>query len=189
MIYRRWSLLTGPPAIIGGVVSAVVVASFVLPNPFVKEQKKQNSSSSSNFAKSAAVMNISGSFPQTSSSVSLCKVSRVGFASNFNVRKIAAKEMKCRAEPSAAGSAADKIDEGIAKATELSDDAKAKATRDFDEASAKKNELEADAKAEAEKVKSGIVDAGEKAKENVDGAFEAAKDKAEAIKDAVLGKE
>ncbi|RZC60080.1 hypothetical protein C5167_021833 [Papaver somniferum] len=32
MIYRRWSLLTGPPAIIGGVVAAVVVASFVLPS-------------------------------------------------------------------------------------------------------------------------------------------------------------
>ncbi|KAI3943157.1 hypothetical protein MKW92_021424 [Papaver armeniacum] len=140
------------------------------------------------FAKSAAVMNISGSFPQTSS-VSSGKVSRVSFPSNFNVRKIAAKEMKCRAEPSAAGQAADKIDEGIAKATELSDDAKAKATRDFDETSAKKTELEADAKAEAEKIKAGIVDAGEKAKENVDGAFEAAKDKAEAIKDAVLGKE
>ncbi|RZC59821.1 hypothetical protein C5167_007119 [Papaver somniferum] len=49
MIYRRWSLLTGPPAIIGGVVAAVVVASFVLPNPFVKEQKKQDLSSTSKF--------------------------------------------------------------------------------------------------------------------------------------------
>lgn len=29
MIYRKWSLLTGPPAILGGVVAAVVVAHFI----------------------------------------------------------------------------------------------------------------------------------------------------------------
>lgn len=29
MIYRKWSLLTGPTAILAGVVAAVVVANFV----------------------------------------------------------------------------------------------------------------------------------------------------------------
>ncbi|PSS11666.1 Succinate dehydrogenase [Actinidia chinensis var. chinensis] len=29
MIYRKWSLLTGPPAILGGIVATVVVANFL----------------------------------------------------------------------------------------------------------------------------------------------------------------
>ena len=36
MIYRKWSLLTGPISILGGIVGAVVVANFI----FVKNVKK-----------------------------------------------------------------------------------------------------------------------------------------------------
>lgn len=37
MIYRKWSLLTGPVSILGGIVGAVVVANFI----FVKNVKKK----------------------------------------------------------------------------------------------------------------------------------------------------
>ncbi|KAI3979252.1 hypothetical protein MKX01_007728 [Papaver californicum] len=128
------------------------------------------------FAKSAAVMNISSSFPQTPS-VSFLKVSTVSFPSSFNAnqeRNIAARQMKCRAKDSAAGQAAEKIDEGIAKATELSDSAKAKAAEGIETAKAKSGELQAGAK---------------DAKESVNTAWEATKDRAQNIKDAVVGKE
>ncbi|PON97536.1 hypothetical protein TorRG33x02_067380 [Trema orientale] len=41
MIYRKWSLLTGPVAILGGIVGTVVVANFVVFNndPFKKREK------------------------------------------------------------------------------------------------------------------------------------------------------
>ncbi|KAI3937026.1 hypothetical protein MKX01_015241 [Papaver californicum] len=175
------------------------------------------------FAKSAAVMNISGSFPQSpsictsSSSVSFREVSRVGFSSysSFNPkqdRNIAAKEMKCRAsEDSLVGQAGVKINEGVAKATELADSAKAKAAEDIETTSAKSGELQADAKDIAdslkdniaegtekatesasklgESVKEGVLDAGEKAKENANTSWEATKDATQNIKEAFLGKE
>ncbi|KAM7508583.1 hypothetical protein LguiA_019036 [Lonicera macranthoides] len=38
MIYRKWSLLTGPAAILGGIVATVVVANFIFVqnDPFLK---------------------------------------------------------------------------------------------------------------------------------------------------------
>ncbi|KAI3938456.1 hypothetical protein MKW98_015355 [Papaver atlanticum] len=106
------------------------------------------------FAKSAAVMNISGSFPQTpstcipSSSVSFLKVSRVSFSSiqvsSFNSnqdKNVAAKEMKCRAKDPLAEQAVEKINEGIAKAIELSDSAIANVTENIGTAKAKAGEL------------------------------------------------
>ncbi|GMY06950.1 Succinate dehydrogenase [Fagus crenata] len=43
MIYRKWSLLTGPAAILGGIVGAVVVANylFIQNGPFLKPQHKR----------------------------------------------------------------------------------------------------------------------------------------------------
>nr|DAD33610.1 TPA_asm: hypothetical protein HUJ06_012461 [Nelumbo nucifera] len=44
MIYRKWSLLTGPVTILGSIVATVVVANYLFVNndPFLKpEQKKQ----------------------------------------------------------------------------------------------------------------------------------------------------
>ncbi|OAY62184.1 hypothetical protein MANES_01G247900v8 [Manihot esculenta] len=46
MIYRKWSLLTGPVAILGGIVATVVAANllFVENDPFLKpDQRKPNS--------------------------------------------------------------------------------------------------------------------------------------------------
>ncbi|KAG2725482.1 hypothetical protein I3760_01G068600 [Carya illinoinensis] len=42
MIYRKWSLLTGPAAIVGGIVGAVVVANFIFVerDPFLKPKKQ-----------------------------------------------------------------------------------------------------------------------------------------------------
>ncbi|KAG2725483.1 hypothetical protein I3760_01G068600 [Carya illinoinensis] len=44
MIYRKWSLLTGPAAIVGGIVGAVVVANFIfverVKDPFLKPKKQ-----------------------------------------------------------------------------------------------------------------------------------------------------
>ncbi|KAF4384601.1 hypothetical protein F8388_003908, partial [Cannabis sativa] len=41
MIYRKWSLLTGPVAVVGGVVGAVVLANFIFfdNDPFQKREK------------------------------------------------------------------------------------------------------------------------------------------------------
>ncbi|KAK4562537.1 hypothetical protein RGQ29_005158 [Quercus rubra] len=43
MIYRKWSLLTGPAAILGGIVGAVVIANyiFVENNPFLQPEQKK----------------------------------------------------------------------------------------------------------------------------------------------------
>ncbi|KAJ0054180.1 hypothetical protein Pint_00556 [Pistacia integerrima] len=43
MIHRKWSLLTGPTAILGGIVAAVVVANFIFVDhdPFLKPQEKK----------------------------------------------------------------------------------------------------------------------------------------------------
>ncbi|PSS24206.1 Succinate dehydrogenase [Actinidia chinensis var. chinensis] len=49
MIYRKWSLLTGPPAILGAIVATVVVANylFVENGPFLKvEPRKQDANPS-----------------------------------------------------------------------------------------------------------------------------------------------
>ncbi|OVA01926.1 hypothetical protein BVC80_9079g66 [Macleaya cordata] len=49
MIYRKWSLLTGPPAILGGIVATVIVANYLFVNndPFNKtDQRKQDVSPS-----------------------------------------------------------------------------------------------------------------------------------------------
>ncbi|KAJ6400696.1 hypothetical protein OIU84_016188 [Salix udensis] len=45
MIYRKWSLLTGPMAILGGIMgTAVAVRVLFFENPYLKpEQKKQDS--------------------------------------------------------------------------------------------------------------------------------------------------
>ncbi|KAK8711343.1 hypothetical protein V6N13_146627 [Hibiscus sabdariffa] len=44
MIYRTWSLLTGPVAIIGGVVGATVVAHLLfVDDPYLKPKKKNDS--------------------------------------------------------------------------------------------------------------------------------------------------
>jgi hypothetical protein len=40
MIYRKWSLLSGPPVILGGAVIAAVAVGFVLQNVTKGEQKK-----------------------------------------------------------------------------------------------------------------------------------------------------
>ncbi|KAJ9188248.1 hypothetical protein P3X46_003620 [Hevea brasiliensis] len=42
MIYRKWSLLTGPVAILGGIVAAVVAANllFVKDDPFLKPKQR-----------------------------------------------------------------------------------------------------------------------------------------------------
>ncbi|KAJ9171491.1 hypothetical protein P3X46_014852 [Hevea brasiliensis] len=48
MIYRKWSLLTGPAAILGGIVATVVAANllFIENDPFLKpEQRKPDSPS------------------------------------------------------------------------------------------------------------------------------------------------
>ncbi|KAB1219584.1 hypothetical protein CJ030_MR3G011156 [Morella rubra] len=45
MIYRKWSLLTGPAAILGGVVGVVAIASFIFVknDPFINpRQNKQD---------------------------------------------------------------------------------------------------------------------------------------------------
>ncbi|KAK4758253.1 hypothetical protein SAY87_019554 [Trapa incisa] len=44
MIYRKWSLLTGPTAILAGAVASVVVAHFVLVEngPFLKPKQKKH---------------------------------------------------------------------------------------------------------------------------------------------------
>ncbi|OAY49047.1 hypothetical protein MANES_05G025100v8 [Manihot esculenta] len=46
MIHRKWSLLTGPVAILGGIVATVVVANliFVKDDPFLKPKKKNQDS-------------------------------------------------------------------------------------------------------------------------------------------------
>ncbi|CAK8560710.1 unnamed protein product [Lathyrus sativus] len=43
MIYRKWSLLTGPAAILGGVVATVAVANFILVknDPFTKPEERK----------------------------------------------------------------------------------------------------------------------------------------------------
>ncbi|GKU87960.1 hypothetical protein SLEP1_g2285 [Rubroshorea leprosula] len=43
MIYRKWSLLTGPVAILGGITAAVVVANFLFVenDRFLKPQEKK----------------------------------------------------------------------------------------------------------------------------------------------------
>ncbi|KAK7389838.1 hypothetical protein VNO78_25133 [Psophocarpus tetragonolobus] len=43
MIYRKWSLLTGPVAILGGVVVAIAAANviFVKNDPFVKPEARK----------------------------------------------------------------------------------------------------------------------------------------------------
>nr|XP_009798955.1 PREDICTED: uncharacterized protein LOC104245088 [Nicotiana sylvestris] len=43
MIHRKWSLLTGPAAILGGIVGAIVVANFIFVqnDPFLKPDRKQ----------------------------------------------------------------------------------------------------------------------------------------------------
>ncbi|KAI3974875.1 hypothetical protein MKX01_004986 [Papaver californicum] len=112
------------------------------------------------FAKSAALTPVHS--PQTPSSIR--KISSVSFASSFNAhqeRNIAARQMKCRAKDSAAGQAAEKIDD-------------AKAAEGIETAKARSGELQAGAK---------------DAKESVNTAWEATKDRAQNIKDAVVGKE
>ncbi|CAM8904724.1 unnamed protein product [Rhodiola kirilowii] len=50
MIYRKWSLLTGPAAMLGAVVGTVVLANFIFADndSFLKaQQKKQETLSSS----------------------------------------------------------------------------------------------------------------------------------------------
>ncbi|CAN1793798.1 hypothetical protein LINPERHAP1_LOCUS20117 [Linum perenne] len=49
MIYRKWSLLTGPTAIIGGIVGATIVANylFIQNDWLVKRDGKKNPASSS----------------------------------------------------------------------------------------------------------------------------------------------
>ncbi|KAF8026969.1 hypothetical protein BT93_E0020 [Corymbia citriodora subsp. variegata] len=48
MIHRKWSLMTGPVAILGGVVAAVVVVNYiVLGDPFRKPEPKKEYSPSS----------------------------------------------------------------------------------------------------------------------------------------------
>ncbi|CAK8567305.1 unnamed protein product [Lathyrus sativus] len=43
MIYRKWSLLTGPTAILAGVVATVAVANFILVknDPFTKSEERK----------------------------------------------------------------------------------------------------------------------------------------------------
>ncbi|KAL5075789.1 hypothetical protein RYX36_014773 [Vicia faba] len=43
MIYRKWSLLTGPTAILAGVVATVAIANFILVknDPFTKPEKRK----------------------------------------------------------------------------------------------------------------------------------------------------
>ncbi|CAJ2662961.1 unnamed protein product [Trifolium pratense] len=43
MIYRKWSLLTGPTSIIAGVVATVAVANFILVknDPFTKPDQRK----------------------------------------------------------------------------------------------------------------------------------------------------
>ncbi|CAL5203817.1 unnamed protein product [Lathyrus oleraceus] len=43
MIYRKWSLLTGPTAILAGVVATVAVANFILVknDPFTKPEERK----------------------------------------------------------------------------------------------------------------------------------------------------
>ncbi|KAM3218847.1 hypothetical protein P3L10_023378 [Capsicum annuum] len=43
MIHRKWSLLTGPAAILGGIVGTIVVANFIFlqNDPFLKPERKQ----------------------------------------------------------------------------------------------------------------------------------------------------
>ncbi|KAM3290344.1 hypothetical protein P3S67_018633 [Capsicum chacoense] len=42
MIHRKWSLLTGPAAILGGIVGTIVVANFIFlqNDPFLKPERK-----------------------------------------------------------------------------------------------------------------------------------------------------
>ncbi|CAN4111317.1 unnamed protein product [Withania somnifera] len=42
MIHRKWSLLTGPAAILGGIIGTIVVANFVFlqNDPFLKPERK-----------------------------------------------------------------------------------------------------------------------------------------------------
>ncbi|KAB2021660.1 hypothetical protein ERO13_D07G144200v2 [Gossypium hirsutum] len=41
MIYRKWSLLTGPVSILGGIVGATMVAHLIfLDDPYLKPKKK-----------------------------------------------------------------------------------------------------------------------------------------------------
>ncbi|KAK4788380.1 hypothetical protein SAY86_019699 [Trapa natans] len=44
MIYRKWSLLTGPTAILAGAMVSVIVANFVFVEngPFLKSEQKKN---------------------------------------------------------------------------------------------------------------------------------------------------
>ncbi|KAK3194654.1 hypothetical protein Dsin_025964 [Dipteronia sinensis] len=49
MIYRKWSLLTGPMVILGGIVGTVVIASHLIVehHPYFKnDQKKPNAAPS-----------------------------------------------------------------------------------------------------------------------------------------------
>lgn len=48
MIYRKWSLLTGPVTILGGIVGAIVVSTyaFVDSASFVKQEQKKSDASS-----------------------------------------------------------------------------------------------------------------------------------------------
>ncbi|KAK4571957.1 hypothetical protein RGQ29_030379 [Quercus rubra] len=43
MIYRKWSLLTGPVSILGGIVGAMVVANFIFVknDPFLTPREKR----------------------------------------------------------------------------------------------------------------------------------------------------
>ncbi|TKY64050.1 hypothetical protein E2542_SST13940 [Spatholobus suberectus] len=43
MIYRKWSLLTGPVTILGGVVAAVAAANFIFVknDPFLKPEERK----------------------------------------------------------------------------------------------------------------------------------------------------
>uniref|UniRef100_A0A7N0VAR0 Uncharacterized protein n=1 Tax=Kalanchoe fedtschenkoi TaxID=63787 RepID=A0A7N0VAR0_KALFE len=45
MIHRKWSLLTGPVAVLGGVVGSVIVVNYLLfKDPFLRLKKKESES-------------------------------------------------------------------------------------------------------------------------------------------------
>nr|XP_009781633.1 PREDICTED: uncharacterized protein LOC104230505 [Nicotiana sylvestris] len=49
MIYRKWSLLTGPPAMLGAIVGTIVVANllFVQNDPFLEPNPKKQEKAAS----------------------------------------------------------------------------------------------------------------------------------------------
>ncbi|KAI3960696.1 hypothetical protein MKX01_003870 [Papaver californicum] len=162
-----------------------------------------------NFAKSAAVMNISGSFPQTlsicipSTSVSFRKVSRVSSRLLIQVSiptKYYAIGNVTENSETAKAKAGELLDKMKDNTSELIESAKEKGvelkekTEDV-AGSVKDNIVEETEKATesasnlGEEAKESILDAGEKAKIIAKDAWEATKDTTQKVKEAVVGKD